>query len=159
MSSWREVAKTAREAEEARDNRDNRDNRANRSRNRANVPNVPNVPANPSLDLKQWHSGLIAVDEFTAPVGVTMAHWLDLIDDAHWMYENFASQAVRQGWKALDLFGVVPDEVGVGGVADRLAGARNLKMHSDVAVWSNFGVSRYYERGRCEGFHLLWELK
>lgn len=156
MNSWREVARAVRESEETRDNRDIRDNRAESG---ANVPNVPNVPANPARELKLWHSRLSAVDEFTSPVGITLKQWLDLVDDACWIYEEYGSQAIRYGWSALDLFGVRVGYPCTGGLADRLGGARNLLLDRRLAVWSVFGDRRQLSAPCGDGLTLLWELE
>jgi hypothetical protein len=62
-----------------------------------------------------------------------------------WLYENFASQAVRDGWSALDLFGVDVAEPGEGGLA------------ADAASWRSWGASKIYLRGSGQGLVTLWE--
>ncbi|MFZ1742503.1 MAG: hypothetical protein WAT93_06590 [Pontixanthobacter sp.] len=79
------------------------------------------------------------------------------------LYENYASRAVRNGWSAHDLFGVLPWHPGWGGLCDRLQGARNLKMDRDRALWSRRSIRD--QTCRCAGDDLLassltliWEL-
>ncbi len=89
--------------------------------------------------------------------------WQQACDDACWIYENFASRAVRDGWSAHDLFGVLPWHLGWGGLCDRLAGARNLKMEGERAAWSRFGVRDWTCRGAGDdlvssGLVLIWEV-
>lgn len=65
--------------------------------------------------------------------------WRELVDDAWWVYEGFASQLVRQGWSDLDIFGIVPSGTYLGGIIARLYGTRNLKLDGIQAVWSRNG--------------------
>ena len=79
------------------------------------------------------------------------------------IYENFASRAVRDGWSAHDLFGVHPSRPGWGGLCDRLAGARNLKMEGERAAWSRFGVRDWTCIGAGDqfitsGLLLIWNM-
>lgn len=94
----------------------------------------------PSLVLRDWHSHLAPLDCNSAPDGVTIQRWRQLHGDSWWIYENFASRAVRDGWSAADLFGVFTPRLGWGGLCDRLQGARNLKMAGPRAIWSRSGV-------------------
>jgi hypothetical protein len=113
--------------------------------------------------LRDWHGKLIRLDDRRAPSGCS-PWWPRAVEDACWIYENFASRAVRDGWSERDLFGVWPAKPGWGGLTCRLRGARNLKMDRDRAVWSLFGVRNQSARG--DGDHLaqysvvpLWELQ
>jgi hypothetical protein len=111
--------------------------------------------------LKEWHSRLSRIDEFCPPSGWKMNDWLRLVDTACWLYENFASQAAREGWSGLDLFGYLPDLPGWGGLADRLKDARNLKLTEGRACWSFLGVKDRFCRGGAldlEGILPLWEI-
>ena len=110
--------------------------------------------------LKEWHGRLSRVDEFCPPQGWARKDWLRLVDSALWLYENFASQAVREGWSALDLFGYLPALPGCGGLADRLRDARNLKLAEGRAYWSFLGVKERFCRGGAldlAGIVPLWE--
>ena len=108
------------------------------------VPNVPIVskapPLNPTSILKGWHAQLAPLDFDHAPDGFALNRWRQLHGDSWWIYENFASRAVRDGWSAHDLFGVFVPHPGWGGLCDRLQGARNLKMEGRKAVWSRGSV-------------------
>jgi hypothetical protein len=97
----------------------------------------------PAPILRDWHRHLAPLDFDHAPDGFTRNRWRELCDDSWWIYENFAAQAVRDGWSAHDLFGVLPWHPGWGGLCDRLRGARNLKMETagQKAVWSSWGVT------------------
>jgi hypothetical protein len=113
--------------------------------------------------LREWHGHLSMLDDCAAPLGFMLNRWQLLCDDACWIYENFASGAVRNGWSANDLFGVLPWHPGWGGLCDRLAGARNLKMDQDRAAWSQFGVRDWTCRGAGDdlvssGLVPIWEL-
>lgn len=113
--------------------------------------------------LRHWHGRLRALDPYGPPEGFTLNCWVTLVDDAHWLYENFCSQAVRDGWSALDLFGVLPHAVEYGGLVARLRGVRNLKMEGPKAVWSSWGVRDWTCAGAgdglvASGIVLLWEV-
>jgi hypothetical protein len=104
----------------------------------ATVATTATKPArNPSIILRDWHSHLAPMNADAAPAGFTRQRWRELHGDSWWIYENYASRAVRDGWSALDLFGVLPSRPGWGGLCDRLQGARNLKMAGPKAIWSN----------------------
>lgn len=123
------------------------------------------LPArDPSATLREWHSGLAPLDFDSAPEGFTLNRWRELHGDSWWIYENFAAQAVRDGWSAHDLFGVHVPRPGWGGLCDRLQGARNLKIAGPRAVWSRWGVSDWTCIGAAEslissGLVPIWELQ
>ena len=131
MTGWRDVARSVREQEGWH----NRDDRHERSQTGANVPIVPNVPANPARSLREWSAALARVDLAAPLPGLPRPRWCQLIDDAKWLLSNFGQQAARDGWSALDLFGVLPGRDGWGGMADRLRASRSLVMGADVARW------------------------
>jgi hypothetical protein len=100
---------------------------------------------------------LSTFDEFTSPPGWSLNEWLKTIDAAAWLYENYASRAARDGWSALDLFGVDLSKPGGGGLADRLGDKRVLIMGAEAASWRSWGCSRIFLRGTGEGLVPLWE--
>ena len=65
---------------------------------------------------------------------------------------------MRNGWTALDLFGVRPGFPQRGGLADLLNGARNLKLSGGKAYWSHLGAPFSIGIGIGRGCTLLWEL-
>lgn len=120
-------------------------------------------PFNSAAILREWHRHLVALDDSHAPDGHTLNSWQQACDDARWIYENFASQAMRNGWSAHDLFGVLPWHPGWSGLCDRLQGARNLKMGGERAAWTRFGVKDWTCRGAgddliASGLVLIWEI-
>ena len=153
---WREYAKQVREG---RDNRDDKDKTQPKA---AIVPFVPNVPEAVAVRrLDDWCVRLNKIDAFTSPPGWTLDQWLRAVDASTWLFENFAEQAVRSGWSALDLFGVLPKHNGVGGLADRIGDARNLKMSDGLATWASVGTSHKLGRGwgdYAEGIVPIWEV-
>lgn len=121
------------------------------------------ISDNPTAVLRDWHGHLVRLDACRAPHGYELGWWQQAVDDACFVYEGFASQAVRGGWSALDLFGVLPHEPKYGGLGARLAGARNLKMSGPKATWSSWGVQDWTCAGAGEGLtgsgiKLLWDL-
>ena len=130
----------------------------------ATVATPATLPARhpPASILRDWHRHLAPLDFDCAPDGFARNRWRELCDDSWWIYENFAAQAVHDGWSAQDLFGVLPFRPGWGGLCDRLQGARNLKMGGERAAWSRFGVKDWACRGAgddliASGLVLIWE--
>jgi hypothetical protein len=155
MSGWRQFADNIRRSDDAA-------GEGSRSpEDRTIVPFVPIVPQPPSLNptavLRKWHEQLSPVDPCRAPPGWSGENWRTLIEDAHWLYESFASHAVRDGWTAADLFGLWPSKPHWGGVADRLQGSRSLVMMRDRARWSRWGQAERFCRGAYPGLRPLWE--
>lgn len=132
--SWREYAKQVQGAGH------NRHDRHESPGDDAVVPVVPIVPVAPFQDparvLKVWHSHLSALDFNRAPEPFELNRWRQIVEDAHWLYETWAAQLVRDGWSAHDIFGVLPWLPGGGVLLDRLQGARNLKLEGGKAYWS-----------------------
>ena len=119
---------------------------------------------NPSATLREWHSHLAPLDFNSAPDGFTLQRWRELHGDSWWIYENFASRALGDGWSAHDLFGVFVPRLGWGGLCDRLKGARNLKMAGPKAIWSHWGVPDWICIGAGDslissGLVPIWELQ
>lgn len=113
--SWRDQAKAILEAGH---NRHDRHDSPGPDPNVPNVPNVPEVvPLDPARVLKVWHGKLAMLDPLSPAKGFRREEWADLVDDSWWLYENFGSVAVRQGWGAQGLWGVrvgVPHGGGIG---------------------------------------------
>ena len=154
MSDWRALV------DEALHPRDTRDNSANRD---ATGPFVPNVPIVPPLDpvraLRLCRKGLGSLDLAKPLHGLSGPRWRQLADDADWLLVQFGEGAFRNGWTVADLFGVWPDKDAWGGLADRLQGARSLKMTADRAHWRSVlgGVPDSFNRGAYPALRLLWE--
>ena len=114
--------------------------------------------------LGEWHRHLTALDFDTAPNGFTFKRWRQLCFDSWWLYEGYASQLVREGWSAHDVFGVLPWREGGGVLLDRLQGARNLKLDgSGRAFWSLSGATFQTSRGigdelMSSGLRLVWDM-
>lgn len=163
---WREYAQTV------RDSGHNRHNRHNRSDQEAIVPIVPIVPivlGLPSEEtarmiLAEWHRRLSTLDVYEVPDGFDQQRWGTLLHDCWWLYESHASRLVRDGWTAMDLFAVIPMQRGIGGLADRLQGARNVLFDDQSkAHWTRLGVKFSTSRGIGEALRgsdarLVWEL-
>lgn len=84
---------------------------------------------------REWRAYLMRLSPTKPFHGLGQTRWACLLDEADWLFENYAGQAARDGWSSLDLFGVLPGRDGCGGIADRLRGSRSLMMSSDVARW------------------------
>lgn len=150
--TWRD------KAQRALGDRDNRDDRDESPPNDPIVPigTVPEAAA--GARLREWHAHLSAIDHFVTPPDWTLDGWLKLTDTALWLYEQHSSYAVRNGWSALDLFGVRVGMPGCGGLADLLGNARDLKLSGGRAYWSRTGVQFRMNVGCGDGCVLLWEL-
>lgn len=108
--------------------------------------------------LREWRARLSKIDQFSPPSDFTLGGWLDLTDTAFWLYESHGAYAVRNGWSAHDLFGVRVGMPNLGGLADLLDGARNLKLDGGKAHWTHLGVHCRMNIGCGDGCTLLWEL-
>jgi hypothetical protein len=159
MSNWRAKADDALRGWDIRDNSANRS--AGLPETGANVPIVPIVPIQPARVLRKWHAHLSRLDPDQPPDGCN-AWWRQAVEDSCWLYENYASRAVRDGWSAHDLWGVMLAHPGWGGLTDRLRGARDLKMDSDRAAWTVGGVRERFCRGGGDDLRadlvLIWEV-
>lgn len=118
----------------------------------------------PAQRLREWHSKLEPLACLPAPECLERERWCELVGDAWWIYERFGSQLVRQGWSALDIFGIVPGETHLGGIIARLYGSRNLKLESIQAVWSCNGRRDWACVGGADclgvkGVRALWDLR
>jgi hypothetical protein len=91
--------------------------------------------------------------------GLAPLRWRQLIEDADWLLVNFGQQALRDGWSVGELFGRWPDKDGWGGLADRLRGARSLKMTADRAHWRRMfsGSPDQLNRTTYPDLQPLWE--
>ena len=110
--------------------------------------------------LKEWDRALAGVDPHKPPKAYRPGRWLTLVDDACWLFDQFAAQAVRDCWSPADLFGVLPGHDAWGGIADRLRGSRSLLMTADRACWRRVinDTPEQFNRGSGHpGLTLLWE--
>ena len=87
-----------------------------------------------------------------------MTRWQTIFDDACWIYENYASRAVREGWNAQDLFGIWDGVPHAGGVADRLRGSRSLVLTADRACWRSWEEVERFNRGSYLDLVPFWEV-
>ena len=111
------------------------------------VPSVPSVLGAPPLDqartLKLCRAGLGRLDPARPLHQLDGGRWRRLLEDAEWVLDEFAPGAFADGWTAVDLFGLwwwdnagtLTLKDGWGGIADRLQGARSLKMTANRAHW------------------------
>ena len=111
----------------------------------------------PRITLARWHEKIVALDDDRPPDGFNRRRWLNFLDDAVYVYEGFASVAVRAGWDAADLFGCRPGVPHRGGLVDQLQGARSLKLDGPVAHWTSFGVRFRTCRGCGSGLRVVWD--
>lgn len=154
--SWREQAKAILEAGHVRHDRHNSSDLT------PNVPNVPIVPGVVALDparvLKVWHGRLAKLEPLQPSDGFGKSEWADLVDDSWWLYENFASVAVRQGWGAQGLWGV---RVGIphgGGLAQLLRTSRSVLFLDGIATVTRLGVQMKRNPECGHGCLLVWEV-
>jgi hypothetical protein len=98
--------------------------------------------------LREWYAHLINLDVYLPPDGLDQMRWGRLLHDCWWLYETHASRLVRDGWTTMDLFALVPSQRGIGGLADRLQGARNVLFDGQSkAHWTRLGVKFSASRG------------
>jgi hypothetical protein len=111
--------------------------------------------------LTAWRTGLQSLHPARPLYGLAQGRWGVLVDDADWLFKQYALAADRDGWSAADLFGVLPGHDAWGGIADRLRGSRSLVMTADVARWRRMhsGLSDSFARGSgaMPRLTLLWD--
>ena len=112
---------------------------------------------------REWRVQLAGLDPWRPVAGIEGQRWRNLCEDAFWIFEKFGEPAARDNWSGLDLFGVLPVKPYWGGLADRLRGARNLKLVDGRARWAHMGVPEQWNRGSglalvSSGLLLMWEL-
>lgn len=153
MSGWRAKVDSAL----GRDTRDNRDIRSPDGRDKgAFVPFVPFVPA-PLDALRSWCDALNALDACQPRTGFTMNRWQKLLDASVWFVETFGRQAAMDGWTTSDLFGVLRQIEGAGGLMDQLGDHRGLVLSADEARWRYLGkVPQLYRRGQWPNLDPFW---
>lgn len=108
-----------------------------------------------------WRARLARLEPDTPLHALAGQRWSQLLGDAHWLLNHYGPAAARDGWSALDLFGVLPGRDAWGGIADRLQSSRSLVMSADIARWRRFftGTPESFARGAggLPRLTLLWE--
>lgn len=116
----------------------------------------------PGEALATWRACLAHLQEDKPCHGLGGQRWRQLLDDADWLFEQFAAVAATDGWPAPDLFGVLPGHDGWGGIVDRLRGSRSLVMTTDIARWRRCytGTPDSFARGASimPRLVLLWDV-
>lgn len=153
MSRWRDLASKLRD-EGGGDNRDNRDNSPSLTPNVPNVPIAPAVPSHPSA----WVSALRSVDRCSPGWGLHPDRWAQLVDDARWLASAHGKTAAALGWRASDLFGIEPGRDGWGGLADRLEGARTIRLTTNLAHWRGDDGAGWLWRQSLTDKPALWQV-
>lgn len=153
---WRDYAKEIQGAGHTRHTRHDS------SPSAPSVPNVPSVPGvlplNRDRALKRWVTALEMLDPCQPREGFSMGRWQKLYDCSVWWIESFGRQAALDGWGTSDVFGVVPQVEGHGGLIDQLGDHRGLVMTADEARWRWRGVRpQVYRRGSWPGLAPWWD--
>ena len=111
---------------------------------------------------REWRAYLMRLHPTKQLHGLSRARWSGLLDDADWLFENYALRAATDGWSACDLFGALPGRDGWGGIACRLRGSRSLVMSGEVARWRRVinGEPESFARGLGDTVQMvpLWAI-
>lgn len=146
----------------------NSESRANSADSAKSTPNGTNdtigtgaaMPTNPLLALHSWEKALLALDPCEPRPGFTIGRWQTLWDSSAWWLGNFGKQAALDGWSTGDLFGVLPQVAGGGGLIDRLGNHRGLVMTAEEARWRYLGeVPQLYRRGSWPDLQPFWSVE
>jgi len=127
------------------------------------VVSVPSVGAltKPHEAFPAWRAQLLRLSGDTPLHGLERSRWWQVLDDARWLLDHFGQSAARDGWSALDLFGVLQGRDAWGGIADRLRASRSLVMTADVARWRRIinGEAESFARGMGETVRMvpIWD--
>ena len=110
---------------------------------------------------REWRAYLMRLHPTKPLHGLSRARWCGLLDDADWLFENYALRAATDGWSACDLFGVLPGRDAWGGIADRFRASRSSMRTADVARWRRVvnGEPESFARGLGDTVQMvpLWE--
>lgn len=110
--------------------------------------------------LREWCSAIEALDPCQPRPGFTMNRWQKLFDASVWFVETFGRQAAMDGWTTSDLFGLVRQVEGAGGLMDQLGDHRGLVMSADEARWRYLGqVPQLYRRGQWPNLEPFWSIQ
>lgn len=153
MSGWRSKVDSAL----GRDTRGTRDTRSPDGADKgAFVPFAPFVPA-PLDALRSWCDALNGLDPCQPRPGFTMGRWQTMWDSSVWFVETFGRQAAMDGWTTSDLFGLLRQVAGAGGLIDQLGNHRGLVLSADEARWRYLGeVPQVYRRGQWPNLDPFW---
>lgn len=108
-------------------------------------------------DPAAWFAALTALDASRPPAGIAPDRWPMILADAQWIARAHGEAAAAFGWNASDLFGI-GQELGNGGLADRLEGARRLVFTSSMAHWRGKNCEGWLWRRTLTDKPALWEL-
>lgn len=171
--SWRQLAEERLHGHGTEDIRDDRDKTPPIRAIVSTVPIVPPVDhgklptdAEARVILRDWHGRLSALDPDAGPDGFDPRRWRRIVEDARWLYTAWGSQLAREGWSALDVFGVLPWREQGGGFVDRLDGSRDVRLDGRGRAcwaWSYSDVIFQAYRGGGDpvvssGLILVWEM-
>ncbi|MXO94743.1 hypothetical protein GRI62_14165 [Erythrobacter arachoides] len=114
-------------------------------------------PAHWQDQLDSWCAAINRLDISKPAPGIAACRWQSLFRCAEWWMENYAVQAVRDGWGAGDVFGIRPGQPERGGLIDQLGDCRSLMMGDGRARWRSFGIVSTYAAGAYPLLLPFWE--
>jgi hypothetical protein len=114
-----------------------------------------NQPTKPHTAPPDWTASLAAIDASRPPAGFDPDRWRCLLDDARWLCRTHGPSAAALGWTSSDLFGLTLPN-GIGGVADRLGGVRNLVLTDRIAHWRGANLEGWLWRETMRPMPLIW---
>ena len=162
MSRWRQFARTLKERSEPRAD----------SANCADSPVVHAIGTNGAngtglvaaisalprpIDPADWNTALATINASRAPAGFDPDRWRYLVTDARWLCRYHGPAAAALGWTASDLFGLALPN-GIGGLADRLEGTRNLVLTDRIAHWRGADLEGWLWRETMRPMSPLWAM-
>jgi hypothetical protein len=127
----------------------------------------PNPPAckspepaalDPMSLLKRWHGKLSKLGPLSPAEGFRSGDWADLVDHSWWLYENFASVAVRQGWGVEGQWGVRIGLPHGGGLAQLMRTSRSVLFADRIATITRLGIRTTRNPECAHGCRLVWEI-
>ncbi len=104
-----------------------------------------------------WTAALATINASRAPAGFDPDRWRYVLADARWLCRYHGPAAAALGWTASDLFGLALPN-GIGGLADRLEGTRNLVMTDRIAHWRGADLEGRLWRETMRPMPPLWAL-
>jgi len=102
-----------------------------------------------------WPAAIAATDASRPPGGFDPDRWHQLLTDARWLCRYHGPAAAALGWTASDLFGLALPN-GIGGLADRLEGVRNLILTDRIAHWRGTDLEGWLWRETMRPMPPIW---
>ncbi len=122
-------------------------------------PRESNATTATTATVRNWGDLLGLLDPSQPPSGFTPDRWHALVIDARWLSALHGESAAALGWSESDLFGLDDSLDGLGGLADRLRGARRVHLTARVGHWRSDFEDGWLWRTTLRPMRTIWEFE